>query len=142
MSDTPKNGGFLGGDETHEPSIYALNMATKAIQDDYPINVSHRALLIEKAVNVLTNSKSVRKQMAAGKLLLAADSWNLKNRSVAIKERGQEFQEQTQAIREAMMRPDIRRKLVEMAKVICAEDKPAEVPVIAGPAPSLNGKHA
>lgn len=84
-SDEPSPPGVLG-DGALQPGKYNLALVRRAIREDWPIPAETRKLLVDQLAKVIGESKKERNKIAASRVLVAADSVNVKRESNDLRE--------------------------------------------------------
>jgi hypothetical protein len=126
MSETNghSNGKFMGGQG--EVTRSDLKLANTAIRNEYQMTPEIRQNIIGQAHTILMFSDSERWQLLAAKVLLTADSINVKREAVRVQERQTDVMEATAGLREAMKSPEVRKMLVAFSDQVCSPVKAIE----------------
>jgi hypothetical protein len=115
-----------------------LALELKAIRGDYPITNSERKRIINKAMSHVDTNPDVENQLAAMRVVLAADKINAMRESHQEEVRHNEVMESTLAMREALKSPEARQLFLNASESFCEP-----IPAVAEQPTNgqLNGQH-
>ncbi len=111
------NGKFLGGQG--EVSRSDLRLADMAMRHEYPLTDEIRLNIVSTAHGILMASEDPRWQLLAAKVLLTADSVNVRRETNRVAERQTDVHEATVLLREAMKTPEARKLMAGLSDEIC-----------------------
>lgn len=94
-----------------------LRLARKAMRQDWPITPDIRERVVAAALGIMSNpAVGSQRQLAAARLLVAADSVNARREATAVTERQGEVSAATQVLRAALASPEARQALASLSE--------------------------
>lgn len=119
------------GETSFTPTRRDFRMIATAMDKGYPISADIRRLVVNKAALIVLNSPSVREQLAAMKVIVAADQVNARRETNQISEKHNDVLAATAVLRAAMQSPEVRERMARESDAVCELPLPSAASVMA-----------
>jgi hypothetical protein len=102
-----------------EPVRQDFRPVRRAVRERWPITDQIRQLVVDEAARIVQTGRTPALQLAAAKVLLAADLVNARREANPDEERIQEARAHADRLREALSNPEARELLARLAEIQC-----------------------